>query len=113
MNPVNQTQNTETVFLSQQNMGIYELKKGSLQASNRESLSKELSNQYSRSILEIFVVCTATTIADQFTNKNTIWATIRDVASKSWKIDSRKIKRVTFIENWSRYNWIFDYNLKI
>ena len=58
MNPVNQTQNTETVFLSQQNMGIYELKKGSLQASNRESLSKELSNQYSRSILEIFVVCT-------------------------------------------------------
>ena len=66
MNPVNQTQNTETVFLSQQNMGIYELKKGSLQASNRESLSKELSNQYSRS------VCTATTIADQFTNKNTI-----------------------------------------
>ena len=72
MNPVNQTQNTETVFLSQQNMGIYELKKGSLQASNRESLSTELSNQYSRSILEIFVVCTATTIADQFTNKNTI-----------------------------------------
>ena len=67
---------SETVFLSQQNIGIYELKKGSLQASNRESLSKELSNQYSRSILEMFVVCTATTTAHQFTNKNTIWATI-------------------------------------
>ena len=66
MNLVDQTQNTETVFLSQQNMGIYELKKGSFQASNRESLSKELGNQSSRPILEIFVVCTATTIADQF-----------------------------------------------
>ena len=94
MNLVNQTQNTETVFLSQQNMGIYELKKGSFQASNRESLSKELGNQSSRPILEIFVVCTATTIADQFTNKHTIRATIRDVASENWKIDNRKIKRV-------------------
>ena len=44
----------EAVFLSQQNMGIYEVQKGSLQASNRESLSKELSNQYSRSILEMY-----------------------------------------------------------
>ena len=58
-------------LIFEQNMGICELKKGSLQASNRESLSKELRNQYSCSILEIFVVCTATTIADQFTNKNT------------------------------------------
>ena len=99
MNLVNQTQNTETVFLSQQNMGIYELKKGSFQASNRESLSKELGNQSSRLILEICVVCTATTIADQFTNKHTIRATIRDIASQSWKIDNREIKRVTFIEN--------------
>ena len=79
MNLFNQTQNTETVFLSQQNLGIYELKKGNFQASNRESLSKELGNQSSCPILEIFVVCTA----DQFTNKHTIRATIRVVASES------------------------------